>query len=137
MKKKTMYLGFRIQKIWQLFKGFTYLIRIYYLPNFWQCPHHGAKNLTNVNPLLISWSNSSLEVTILDILGSGLGLFLLTKSCISTNVLKLFKDFFKPQLTKYAQLGILFLKQPHCRMRDKSSMFLSAIFKNVIFLCSF
>ena len=26
---------------------------------------------------------------------------------------------------------------PHCRMRDKSSMFLSAVFKNLIFLCSF
>ena len=25
----------------------------------------------------------------------------------------------------------------HCRMRDKSSMFLSAVFKNLIFLCSF
>ena len=25
----------------------------------------------------------------------------------------------------------------HCRMRDKSSMFISTVFKNLIFLCSF
>ena len=27
--------------------------------------------------------------------------------------------------------------ESHCGMRDKSSMFLSAVFKNLIFLCSF
>ena len=36
------------------------------------------------------------------------------------------------------QILILFSQMPvHCGMRDKGSMFLSAVFKNLIFLCSF
>ena len=35
------------------------------------------------------------------------------------------------------EMGSWFASMHHCRMSDKSSMFLSAVFKNLIFLCSF
>ena len=57
--------------------------------NFWQCPHHGAKNLTKVYPgCLISFSNSSFVARILDSDGSGLSLLSLTNCWSSCNVLK-------------------------------------------------
>ena len=56
--------------------------------NFWQCPHHGAKNLTKVYPgCLISFSKSSFVDRILDSEGSGLSLLSLTNCWSSFKVL--------------------------------------------------
>ena len=35
------------------------------------------------------------------------------------------------------EMGSWFASMHHCRMSDKSSMFLSTVFKNLNFLCSF
>ena len=40
-------------------------------------------------------------------------------------------------ITFFLPLAVLLIFTVHCGMRDKGSMFLSTVFKNLIFLCSF